>query len=78
MGTNQGVAARWNAIREVRREVGLTMPQVANAAGMSVQNLYRYETGERGGSPKVATIIEAFLTAYERAVDVAQRKAARL
>ena len=72
------LAARWAAIREERQAVGLTMPQVANAAGMSVQNLHRYETAERAGSLKIAIIIEAFMIAYGRAIASAQREAARL
>ena len=77
---NEGVtlAARWSALRVRRVRAGLTMHQVGGSLRIGSQNLHRYETLQRVGAAEYATIAEAFLTAYERAVESAQRKAARL
>ena len=35
-------------LRDLRKEAGLTVKQVAERLGVAEQTLYRYESGERG------------------------------
>lgn len=59
--TNRGSKPRSNFIAEVRRKKGKTQQQLADALGVSMTTVNRYEGGSRGVDQTTIQLIADFL-----------------